>query len=857
MRVKQILYVTTGIAMLSCAFTFASQKADFASMDNITLGEYLGWVTDPSLNVCRGYYVEAPFHYSGKGKVGDSYDKTPIELSAKYSDYHIHGKSVFTKNVTLTEPQRKLTADKAYLYTNQKGKLQKVRLEGNVKMHEPGKVLYADVVVIPIETGKKRFTLVNVAYRISLDVFSQDLQHIPEDKPSTYSGLAAWGRAKQVEKNKPKELVLNKATYTTCPPNVKTCAWHLRANKIVLNKETGTGYAYNTTVFAKWLPIFYSPYLRFPIDNRRKSGLLFPTFSHSQNSGYSVTTPFYLNLAPNYDATIYPNYYEKRGMQWGGELRLKTSNSYATLTGSVLPHDREFSSFQDDAQRDYGSSTDPKTISELGKLQDDSDTRTGFRFTDKTTFNEYWEASADYNYVSDDYYLQDLSGSFAEPSDNQLLREGRVNYYGKNWSFLGLLQGYQTLHPVNQDPVYNQYARLPELNLSADYPDLPKGLEYTMNTEYDYFDLKLNPGDTTTPVRGSRVNVRPGLSLPITKPFGFMTPSIQLDATGYDLSHAGTDSDGDNNPSSPTRVLPIFSVDNGLYFDKNTSLFGHGYTQTLEPRLYYLFVPYENQDDLPDFDSQLMTLTYQQLFQNNRFSSVDRIGDANQVSLGATTRFIDDQTGNEKFRFSLGDILYFRDRHVELCTTEECEERDDQRISPVVGEMTYHFNPKWSFTADALYNVTQTLFENASATFQYKPTEKTVFNLAYTFVHEGNIYTESDEDDELYNLSQIHASVALPLTEKWNTLAGVDYNLNYGNGVSYLVGAEYNSCCWGVRFLVDQALTGVEDGENEYNRTYYLQFVLKGLGAFGNSNPESLIGSNISGYNDSFTRAFG
>ena len=340
--------------------------------------------------------------------------------------------------------------------------------------------------------------------------------------------------------------------------------------------------------------------------------------------------------------------------------------------------------------------------------------------------------------------------------------------------------------------------------------------------------------------------------MPNNKPYGYLTPGLQVDSTSYQLSHP---TEGD--PADPTRVLPLFDIDSGLYFDKETSFWGQSYTQTLEPRLYYLYVPYENQNDLPDFDSTLYTLTYDQLFQNNRFSSVDRIGDANQISYGTTTRFIDQNSGAEKMNFSIGEILYFQDRQVSLCDTESCNQQDTEEFSPIVAQTNYFLSQHWSFTGDTAYDPRVQDFQNASTTIHYKHDEQRVINLGYSFVGQGDLYTDQyDDDTNLANLSQIHASYAWPLVAQWNTLGSVDWDTTYTNGVSFMFGAEYSACCWGLSFMVNQELTGVNEGQNQYDRVYYIQFVLKGLGEVNSRDSSSLVAQNIENYQNNFLEAF-
>jgi LPS-assembly protein len=827
--------------------------SNFSSLDNVNIGQYLGWINDDSINPCGGYYLVQPMFYSGPAVApGANVENSPVQISAESGQFYFQGKSTLSGNVLVMQPDKQILADTAYVYRSPSGSLKDINMLGNVHIQEPGKLLIADVATVPIQDeAVSHFSLYDVIYRITLrqlqtEPLNNALSESKEKTTTKETGLIAWGYAKQVEQTAPDQLDLRKASYSTCPPEDKTCAWHLTANDLHLDKTEGRGTAYNSILWLRHLPVMYMPYFSFPLDDRRKSGFLYPSFSSSSNSGFSFVLPYYANFAPNYDLTLYPNHYVERGTYLNSDFRYLTRSSTGDIDFGILPHDTKFEQFQQDAKTAYAPGD------QLDALENDSDTRINFHWLDNTTFNDNWTGHVDYNYVSDDYFLEDISQNMNQSADSQLLQQANVNYYSEYWSFQGLLKNYETLHPIDQDTIYNQYARLPELNFSSDFPDQIPGVDYGLKSQFTYFYMASNPDETTQPTTGYRFNMRPGINLPNERPYGYITPGLQVDSTSYQLSHPE-----DGAPTDPTRVLPMFNVDSGLYFDKDTTVWGDSYTQTLEPRVYYLFVPYEDQDDLPDFDSTLYTLTYDQLFQNNRFSSVDRIGDANQVSYGATTRYIDQISGAEKMNFSMGEILYFQDRQVSLCDTEACNKQDTETFSPVVAQTNYFFSEHWSFSGDTSYDTSQKNFQNASTTLHYKQDERRVVNLGYSYVGEGELYTDKyDDDTNLVNLSQIHASYAWPLVAQWNTLGSVDWDTSYTNGVSFMFGAEYSSCCWGVRFMVNQELSGVNDGQNEYNRVYYVQFVLKGLGEVNSRDSSSLVAQNIANYQDNFLQVF-
>lgn len=831
----------------------------FPELTNQQIGEYLGWMPDENAaQYCKGYFLEQPIDYTvqlPEGVNPDEIDpgKIPVQITAQEGDLFVKGKSSLTGDVQVSQFNRELQADSASLFRDDQGEIKQIDLQGRVHMQQPEKLVIADNASVPIEDGKVlHLTLNDVIYRVSLNSLHQSNQLVtPTDTeseantPKKITSLVGWGRAKEVKEQGSDVLALKEATYSTCPPNDKACMWHISAYKLVIDKEKDQGRAYASTLWVKQVPVMFLPYFSFPLDDQRKSGFLYPSFMQSTNNGFSVSAPYYLNLAPNYDVTLTPTYYSQRGFYLGSQWRYLTPGTSGYLDAGIAPDDHKFADFKTNAESDYAGNPN------LGDLEDSSTTRTGMHWVNNTILNKEWSSNIDFSYVSDDYYTEDFSQSFSQASNYQLLQKADVNYYGTHWTFNGLLNNYQTLHPVDQDTISNQYARLPELNFNADYPDQLSNTDLTWQSQFDYFYMEANPGDSTDPVIGSRLNLEPGISMPFRQSYGYITPSIELSTTAYQLQDEGA-----GNPSNPSRVLPLLDIDSGLYFDRDTTLLGHNYTQTLEPRLYYLYVPYTDQDDLPDFDSILYTLNYDRLFQNNRFSSVDRIGDANQFSLGLTSRFFDQDTGDEKLRFSIGDAWYLSDRKVSLCTSSACQQQDTEEFSPVVSTINYWLTPQWSINSDWAYDFSETMFDNGTLTIGYMKDRRRVINFGYSYAAQGNIYTSDTDDEDLYNLSQIHASYAWPLSEQWNSLGSIDLSPSYGNGAAYIMGLEYDACCWGLRFLMSQQLTGVENGENQYDTVYYMQFVLKGLGSLNSRNSSGLIAENINNYNDDFVRVF-
>lgn len=825
-----------------------------------TIANELGWIASTD-NRCGGYYLEPPFVDAEALLTSKE-----IGVTGNQGFFSLHGTSIYQGNVTVTQDGQQIIANKAYLYRNPTTeKFSGIDLIGSVTLRKPNSLIVARCGHVDLQNDTK--TLQDILYRTAIygnntvkpDIPAIELQH----ERKVYQ-LSAWGKADTFEQDEPQVYKFYGATYSTCPP--LDTAWQVQADDITLNKETGRGIAKHARFLIKGVPVLYAPYLNFPIDSRRQTGFLWPSVGSSSETGPSLTTPFYWNLAPNYDDTITPAIMGKRGLQLTNLFRYLNESpaSSGELQISVLPNDRFFAAFQDTEQDKFGSSNDPVIQAELNRLENDSTTRGALSWQNKTRFNEHWTTAIDYNFVSDDYYLKDFNNNLNEVTPNQILQEAEANYKGQNWQFTGRLQGYQTLHPIDENNFYNQYIRLPQFILDGYYPT-QTGFNYFINNDLTHFDIaknpaNLNPGDATTQPIGNRVNLQPGVSYPFYRPAFYINPRLQVALTKYDLNQT------ENNPNHPSRSLPIFDVHSGFFFDRDMSLFNHPLRQTLEPQIYYTYVPYENQNDIPIFDTTVNTLTYDQLFTYNRFSGLDRIGDANQISLGLTTRFIDQQSGFEKISAGIGQIVYFENRRVTLCSVyvkskkdhDACEAQQDtsentSSRSPLSAVFNYHLTPQWGAKADAIWDSRAKQLNNQTITIQYLGDFQHVVNISYSFVRNGdpqqfideddkdndNDNNEDDEKDEgTNNISQTDLTFIWPLTRDWSTVGRWTENWNNGSFQNLLYGLQYDSCCWAVRVVAGRTFTNITNDETyQYNTEFYIQFALKGLGNFGTGNP--------------------
>lgn len=817
-------------------------ETDITSLTASAIADQLGWVPTTN-NRCGGYYLEAPFIDT------NDMSNNSTTVTGKQGVFSLHGTSIYQGKVTITQHGQQAITSKAYVYRDPiTEKYSGIDLIGNVTIREPNTLIVARCGHVDFENKSK--VLRDILYRTA--IYSS--AHTKPEAPSNAElqaerrvyQLSAWGKAAEFKQDTPEVYKFQKASYSTCPP--LDAAWQIDANHITLDKNSGRGIATGARLLVKGVPILYAPYLNFPIDSRRQTGFLWPSIGSSSTSGTTFTAPFYWNLAPNYDDTITPSILAKRGLQLTNLFRYLSGTPYTQgeLKFTILPYDQLFKTFKETQIAKNQYSLIPATQSELHTLENTSIMRGAVSWQHKTWFNDHWTTNLDYNLVSDDYYLQDFSNGLNEITPNQLLQQADINYKGQYWKFTGRLQGYQTLHPIQENTFYNQYIRLPQLIFDGSFPDENSGVNFFIQNELTHFNIMENPGNANPsglpkqPI-GNRINIQPGLMLPMYHTSYYVVPRLQFAITQYDIGNVV-----DNNSKDPSRVLPIFDINSGLYFDRIMTLLQHPLRQTLEPKIYYTYVPYKNQDEIPIFDTTVNTLTYDQLFLYNRFSGLDRIGDANQISVGVITRFIDQQSGYEKISAGIGQIFYFEDRRVTMCQMPgNCTEAIDapentNSRSPLSAVFSYNLTPHWNATSYTIWDSQESEFNNQTLTLKYTKDLQRAVSLSYTYVRNGDLpqNPQTQIGTGSTNLSQTDLSFTWPISRDWSSVARWTENWNRSRFQNLLYGLQYDTCCWAVRVVAGRTFNNLTPNDTyQYNSEFYIQFALKGLGNFGTGNP--------------------
>ncbi|BBP02897.1 LPS-assembly protein LptD [Sulfuriferula plumbiphila] len=698
-------------------------------------------------------------------------------------------------------PQQKTEDTPLYLHADHiEGTAnQQVKARGNVELQRNDTVLTSDYLQYTLDTDEAHATGDVTLQQQGLRVSGPELRvrladQVGQMQQPVYSltDLIAHtqataltrkirGAARLLDFEGKGQYRLKDATYTTCPVNNDD--WYLHVKDLNIDRGREVGTARNAYLEFKGVPILYTPFMDFSLNNQRKSGLLAPTFGTTGSSGLELRLPYYWNIAPNYDATISPRIMTKRGLQLGGEFRYLADSYRGILNGEFLA--------------DKATNTN----------------RWSVLVNHQQNFAPGWSGHLHYERVSDNNYFRDLSNQISITSITNLSQEGGVNYTAGWWSAAIRAQKFQTL----QDPlapIVPPYNLLPQLTLNANRYDW-HGVDFSFTGEAVHFD---HP----TLVTGTRVSAYPSFSMPMANNFAYLTPKFGVSQTNYYL-------DSSTLPNT-VRTLPITSVDSGFYMDRNTRLFGRNYQQTLEPRFFYVYIPYQDQSQIPNFDSGQIDFNFAQMFTENRFAGGDRINDANQLTAAVTSRLIEPDSGLERLRVSLGQRFYFAPQRVVLPGGVPNASTSSDVLASVGGQISQ----AWRAEAAVQFNTNLGASIRDSISANYRPAPGKTLNLSYRIIRGTS---------SLDAIRQVDISAQWPLAPRWYGLMRYNYSFVDGRLVEGLAGLEYNAGCWAARGVLQRIATATGTSSN----SFFIQLELNGIGRLG-SNPLDVLKQSISGY---------
>jgi len=700
----------------------------------------------------------------------------PVTISADRMEGYANQETSASGNAELRQGDVSIDADRLlYLYATDE-----VQASGGVRLAR----------------GSDRMNGTGLRLRVHDNIGQFDHADYAFTRPSRggFAPVSTRGTADVIKLEGKDKYHLENATLTTCKPGNND--WYLQAGELDVDMTRNLGVVRRGKLVFKDTPIFYVPWVDFSLNDERKTGFLPPSIGSSGKSGLEVSTPFYVNLAPNRDLTITPRELSKRGLQLAGQFR---------YLGRGYDGDARFEELSNDR------------VANLSRY--------ALTMQHNQKFSSNLTGYLNINKVSDDNYFRDLSSRINVTSQTTLPRDGLLTYTGGWWTATARAQSFQTLQdPAN--PIAPPYDRLPQLTLNATRQYVG-GADLALASEFVKFTRGSIPagvasGVNTSEVIGSRLSFYPSASLPLILPGAYLTPKLGFHETSYSLER-----NAPGTPDTIQRALPIASVDSGLTFERDTSFNGQKFRQTLEPRVYYLYVPYRDQSKIPLFDTGLADFNYAQIFSENIFNGSDRIADANQLTLAATTRILSPTSGREVLKATIGQRYYFENQQVTL--NDNVTPTRNARTSDFLAALSGHISQHWTLDSALQYNPQRNFFDRLGVAARFQPETAKVLNLGYRFTRGS--------------LNQVDVSAQWPLGGGWYGVGRYNYSLREDRLVESLGGFEYNAGCWIGRVVLQRfaAATG------NFTSAVFVQLELNGFSRIG-SNPLETLKRNVPGY---------
>ena len=699
-------------------------------------------------------------------------DQIPVSINAK-SIYGNQASLTYQDDVQLTQGLKTLNADKLVYFKDSDNAMAK----GNINFVNGDVTLSSDS--IETKLSDNQTTLENAKYQ--------------------FHGQGGRGSAERVYDNGNDLYELNDSTYSACPPGDNT--WSIDSTTLYIDNENGVGSAYNAVLRIKDVPVFYLPYITYPINDTRKTGVLFPTYSAGGTNGITVSQPFYINIAENMDATITSTYMQNRGTSISTEYRYLFDIGSGVLVNEYLGDDR---------------------------LENES--RYLYHWEHNWSLNDTWKFNAEYTKVSDDDYFTDIDTDYGSISDSELLQTAELTYTSDNWKTELEVRNFQVLSSDDDDATDTSHIVLPKLSYSLSQPLGWKSLQFDLYSEITKFDHSSDDVYTAT-----RIHTESKLSLPLYYNALFVNTEIKYMASYYQQSIPDTDDyDYDDLDENVTRLIPSFKINAGLNFERDFALLDSQYKQTLVPQIQYLYVPYQDQSNIGIYDTAETQTDYYSLFRDNRFSGYDRIADADLLTFGMTSSILNDK-GEEKVRFALGQNYYLSSSEIYVPDYYDDDDDYDYTVSGsyVIGSVDINFQSNYFLHSGLSWDTDDNKIDSANTTVEKRWQGNNYIQLSYRYVSVTDEEEEDNDYDDLVN--QIGSKVNWSINSQWTTFASYYYGVKYDHDYEQNIGIKYQSCCWSLGFSYNRSMSTYDDDDDDYETedTYRINFELTGLGGAG------------------------
>lgn len=740
-------------------------------------------------------------------------NELPVTITADNAKGNYPDDAVFTGNVDIAQGNSRLQADEVQLHQKQaEGQPEPVRTVDAL-----GNVHYDDNQVIL--KGPKGWSNLNTK---DTNIWEGDYQMV---------GRQGRGKADLMkQRGENRYTILENGSFTSCLPGSNT--WSVVGSEVIHDREEQVAEIWNARFKLGPVPVFYSPYLQLPVGDKRRSGFLIPNAKYSTNNYFEFYLPYYWNIAPNMDATITPHYMHRRGgIMWENEFRYLTQAGAGLMEFDYLNSDKVYE--DDDTHK-----------------KDDNSRRWLFYWQHAGVMDQVWRFNVDYTKVSDTSYFNDFDNKYGSSTDGYATQKFSVGYAVQNFDATVSTKQFQVLDDQNK----SSYSAQPQLDVNYYQNDVGPFDTRIYGQAVHFVNTKDYMPEAT------RVHLEPTINLPLSNNWGSINTEAKLLATHYQQTNLDW---YNNNPSnvnklddSANRVMPQFKVDGKMIFERDMQMLAPGYTQTLEPRAQYLYVPYRNQSHIYNYDSSLLQSDYSGLFRDRTYGGLDRIASANQVTTGVTSRVYDD-AAVERFNISVGQIYYFTesrtgDDHIEW-------ENDDKTGSLVwAGDTYWRISDRWGLRSGIQYDTRLDSVATSNSSIEYRRDENRMLQLNYRYASPEYIQAAVPSRDVTKpqyenGISQVGAVASFPIADRWSIVGAYYFDTNVNKEADSMLGLQYNSCCYAIRFGYERKLNGWDDTQKHavYDNTIGFNIELRGLSSNYGLGTNQMLRSNILPYQSS------
>ncbi|MGC0810631.1 LPS assembly protein LptD [Pantoea agglomerans] len=730
---------------------------------------------------------------------GDT-NQMPVTIHSDAAKGNYPNDAVFTGNVNIEQGNSRMQADEVQLHQRQQeGQTAPVRTVDAL-----GNVHYDDNQVIL--KGPKAWSNLNSK---DTNVWNGQYQMVDRQGRGVADQMKLRGDNRYT--------ILENGTFTSCLPGSNS--WSVVGSEVIQDREEEVAEIWNARFKIGSVPVFYSPYLQLPIGDRRRSGFLIPNAKYGSNNGFEFMLPYYWNIAPQADATITPHYMSKRGMQFQNEFR------YLTTLGAGLV---EFDYLGSDKQYDNDKAV-------RGIAENDSSDRWLFYWRHAGVYDQNWRFSADYTKVSDKYYFNDLDSKYYSSTDNYATQKFSIGYADTNWDATLSTKDFQVFGDTTSN---NVYRAMPQLDVNLYQNDIGPfdGRVYAQAVKFTNVSSRYP--------EATRLHVEPTLNLPLSNGWASLDTEAKFLATHYQqtdvdfYNNAANNLRGDKSgelDESVNRTLPQFKVDGRLVFDRDMNS-AVGYTQTLEPRVQYLYIPYRNQSNIYPYDSTLLQTDYTGLFRDRTYSGLDRIASANEVATGVTSRIYDNDLV-ERFNVSVGQIYSFTPSRTGV---NETSTEDDTGSLIWAGDTYWKISDRWGVRGGLQYDTKLDNVSQGNTVLEYRRDADRMVQLSYRYSSPEYVATALNEltngnpaSNAIYKngISQVGTTASWPIADAWSVVGAYYYDTRNKRPASQLVGLQYSSCCYAIRVGYERKINGLEinSSESKYDNQISFNIELRGL----------------------------